>query len=109
MYGFEIGDGGLAAGAPVDHVLAAINEALVPQAHEGFADGAGQPGVHREAFARPVDARAFAPDLVIDLAAVFFFPLPDAALELLAAKLLPRVRFSPARKRSTTIWVAIPA
>ena len=91
--GFEIGDGGLAARAPVDHVLAAIDQALFPEAHEGFANGAREACVHGEAFARPIDAGAFAADLLGDAAAVLFFPLPDATLEFFAAKLLARDAF----------------
>ena len=39
---FEIADGGLAARAPVDDVGAAIDEALLVEADEGFADGDGE-------------------------------------------------------------------
>jgi hypothetical protein len=39
---FEVADGGLAARAPVDDVGAAIDEALLVEADEGFADGDGE-------------------------------------------------------------------
>ena len=39
---FEIGDGRLAARAPVDHVLAAIDQALFVEADERLAHGARQ-------------------------------------------------------------------
>src|SRR6185437_12506644 len=85
----DVGDGRLAAGAPVDHVVAAIDQTGFPHPNERLAHGARQAGIHREAFARPIDARAFTPDLVLDTAAVFFFPLPHAALELFASQLDP--------------------
>ncbi len=90
---FDIRDGGLASRTPVDHVLAAVDEALFPELNEGFANGAGQAGVHGEAFARPVDACAFAANLVVDSSAVFFFPLPDTPFEFAAAQLLPGQAF----------------
>ena len=48
---FQIGDGGVAARAPVDHVLAAIDQALFVEADEDLADGAGEARVEREALA----------------------------------------------------------
>src|SRR6516165_262359 len=52
--GFYIRDSGLAVGTPVDHVLAAIDEPALPQAHEGFAYGTRKSGIHGEAFPRPI-------------------------------------------------------
>jgi hypothetical protein len=67
---FEVADGGLAAGAPVDDVGSAIDEALVVEADEGFADGDGEVFVHGEVFAGPVDGGAEALHLVEDGLAV---------------------------------------
>ena len=86
MLHFEIGQRGLAAGTPVHHVLAAIDQALFVQAHEGFAHRAREPGIEREALAGPIAAVAGALHLPFDDAAVLFFPLPDALFELLAAQ-----------------------
>jgi hypothetical protein len=61
---FEVADGGLAAGTPVDDVGAAIDEALLVEADEGFADGDGEAVVHGEVLARPVDGGAEALHLV---------------------------------------------
>ena len=83
---FEIGQRGLAARAPVDHVIAAIDQSFFVQAHEGFAHGARQAGIESEALARPVAAIAGALHLLDDAAAVFLFPLPDACFEFLAAR-----------------------
>ncbi len=79
--GFEIGDGGVAAGAPVDHVLAAVDESFFVEADEDFADGAGEAGVECEALAGPVAGGADADHLAFDGAAGFGFPLPDALFE----------------------------
>ena len=74
---FEVADGGLAAGTPVDDVCAAIDEALVIKADEGFADGHGEVVVHGEVFALPIDGCAEALHLVEDGAAIVALPGPD--------------------------------
>src|SRR5580693_8789013 len=73
---FEVADGGLAAWAPVDDVSAAIDEALLVEADEGFADGDGEIVVHGEVFALPVDGCAEALHLAEDGAAVVALPGP---------------------------------
>src|SRR5207245_10239732 len=50
----EVGEHRLAARAPVDDVVVAVDQSLVVQAHEHLAHGARQPLVHGEAQARPV-------------------------------------------------------
>ena len=54
----EIRERGEAARAPVDEALGAIDEALIEEAHEGFAHRDRQPLVHREALAIPVERGA---------------------------------------------------
>ena len=83
---FEIRERGLAARAPVDDVIALVDESFFVEAHEGFAHGAREAGIEREAFARPVATDAGALHLLDDAAAVFLFPLPDAGLEGVAAE-----------------------
>ncbi len=90
---FEVADGGLAAGAPVDDVGAAVDESLLVEADEGFAHGDGQVVVHGEVFALPIDGCAEALHLVEDGAAVMAFPLPDALDEGHSAKGLARSAF----------------
>ncbi len=75
---FEVGDGGLAARAPVDDVGAAIDEAIFVEADEGFAHGDGKVVVHGEVLAGPVDGVADALHRGEDGAAVVLAPLPDA-------------------------------
>ena len=90
---FKIADGGLAARAPVDDVCAAIDEALMIEADEGFADGNRQALVHGEVFAAPVDGDAEALHLLEDGAAVMLLPLPHALDEGFAAEFLARCAF----------------
>ena len=84
----EVAERGHAARAPVDDVVAAVDEALLVEGDEDLAHGARQPGVHREALAAPVEREAHQPELLQDLAAALLLPLPDALLELLAAEVL---------------------
>ncbi len=83
---FEIGERGVAARAPVDHVLAAVDEALFVKADEDFADGAGEAGIEGEALAAPIAAGAQADHLALDAVAVLLFPFPDALFEFFAAE-----------------------
>ena len=86
VFDFEVGEGGLAAGAPVDHVLAAVDEALFVEADEDFAYGAGEAGIEGEALAAPVATGAQADHLALDLIAVLGFPFPHALDEFLASE-----------------------
>ena len=83
---FEIADGGVATGAPVGHVLAAVEEAALVEADEDFADGAGEAGIEGEALAAPIAGGAEADHLALDGVAGLGLPLPDALFEFLAAE-----------------------
>ncbi|MDT4818223.1 hypothetical protein FQZ97_513140 [compost metagenome] len=85
---FEVGDGGVELGVPVDQALATVDQAVFVQAHEGFLDRIGQALVHGEALARPVHGGAEAADLPGDGAAGLVLPLPDLLQELLAAQVV---------------------
>ena len=91
---FEIADGGLTAGAPVDDVGAAIDEAVFVKADEGFAHGDGEVLVHGVVLARPVDGVADALHGGEDGAAVVAAPLADALNEDFAAEGLPGCAFA---------------
>ena len=84
---FEIGDRGLQHRVPIHEALAAIDQTVLVQLHEVLDDGLRVRGVHREGFARPVDARAHAADLLADGAGRELLPLPDLVEKLLAAEL----------------------
>ncbi len=102
---FKIADGGLAARAPVDDVGAAIDEALMVEADEGFADGNGEALVHGEVFAAPVDGDAEALHLVEDGAAVVALPLPRRARRRLRGRASgARCLLRPAGARPSSAW-----
>ena len=88
MLDFKVGEGRLAARAPVYEVFPAIDESLFIEFHKYFADGTREPLVHREALAVPVAGGAEFFELVYDRAAVLLFPLPDLFDELFASKVV---------------------
>ncbi len=77
VFHFEVGNRRVQFGVPVDQTLAAIDQAVLMQTHEGFLDRFREAVVHGEALAAPVDGRAEAADLPADVAAGLIFPLPD--------------------------------
>ena len=83
----KIAERGVAMRAPVDHVLAAVDEAAVIEADEDFADGAREAGIEREALAAPIAGCAQADHLAFDGIARDGLPLPDALFEFLAAQI----------------------
>ena len=83
---FKIGDCGLQHRIPVDQALAAIDQALLVQAHEGFDDRVARHRIHGEHAARPVAAGAEAAHLPLDGVAGLLLPLPDFLDELVAAQ-----------------------
>ena len=60
VFHFGVGNGGVAAGAPVDQAVALIDETFFIQAHKHFAHGVGAAFVHGEAFTAPVAGGAHA-------------------------------------------------
>ena len=85
MVHFLVGERGEASRAPVDDPVAAVDESLVVETHEHFADRAREPLVHGEALARPVHRIADAPHLGGDPFVIMCLPLPDFLEEGLAA------------------------
>ena len=81
---FQVGHGGLQLRVPVHQALAAVDQALLVQAHEGLSDDAAQLVVHGEVFAAPVHAVAHAAHLRGDGVARLFLPLPHLGDEVLA-------------------------
>ena len=84
VFDFEVRHGGLQLRVPVHQALAAVDQALLIQAHEGFGDHLGELVVHGEVLAAPVHAVAHAAHLRGDGVARFFFPLPDLGDKVLA-------------------------
>lgn len=83
-FDLKVGDGGLKLRIPVDQTVAAIDEAFLIEAHEGFDHDLGELFVHREVGAVPIDAVADAAHLVENRAARELLPFPDLFNELLA-------------------------
>ena len=80
----NIGEHRLAARAPVDDVVALVDQPFLPEAHEDLAHRPREAGVHGEALPRPIARGPQPPELADDGAAGFFLPLPDARRERLA-------------------------
>src|SRR6185503_5223409 len=87
---FEIADRSLAAWAPVHDVGAAIDQPLLVELYKSFTNGDGEPLVHGEVFATPVDRRTQALHLAQDRAAIVFAPFPHALDKGVSPHLLPR-------------------
>ena len=85
----EIRQCGLEHRVPIHQALAAVDEAVLVQAHEDFGHGAREAIVHGETLTGPVDGRAHAAQLLGDLSARRLFPCPHALDELLAAEFGP--------------------
>ena len=94
---------------PVDHVVVAVDQALLVEVDEDLLDRLDVALVEREALVLVVARGAQALELLHDRAPVLLAPLPDAALELLAARAPSRLVPSEASSFSTWAWVAMPA
>src|SRR5262249_8288516 len=74
----DVGERGLAARAPVNQPLGAVEQPVFPQANERLAHRAREPFVHRETLVTPIARDAERLQLVENRAACLFLPLPDA-------------------------------
>ena len=83
-----IGQGRVAARAPVDDILPTVDQPLLVQGDENFAHRPGQAFVHGETFAGPVHAGPQTADLVQDASAVVFLPFPDLFDEFFPTQVL---------------------
>ena len=72
-------------GAPVHHAVAAVDQALIIQAHKHFFYGVGAALVHGKALALPVAAAAQLLQLADDAVAVLGLPCPGALQKAIAA------------------------
>jgi hypothetical protein len=90
---FQVGHRGAEHGIPIHEALAAIDEAVLVQAHERLEHRSGKSRVHREPLARPVRRRAEPAHLARDRVARFLLPRPHALDERFAAQVAPRLAF----------------
>ncbi|MDT4832057.1 hypothetical protein FQZ97_655940 [compost metagenome] len=81
---FQIGHGRHQHRVPVHQTLAAVDQALLVQLHEGVGDDLAELLVHGEVLAAPVHRVAHAAHLRGDGVAAFFLPFPDLGDEVLA-------------------------
>jgi hypothetical protein len=77
MIYFDIGNGCLAFGAPVDYVIALIYQPLVVQVHKHFPHSLRAAFIHGKPFPAPITGRTQQTQLFGDTAAVQVLPLPD--------------------------------
>ena len=78
----------MATVAPVDDVVALVDEPLVVETDKDLAHGLGQPLVQGEPLPGPVHGSAHSPDLVQDAAAVLLLPAPGLLHELFPAQVV---------------------
>ena len=83
-----VGKRGRAVRTPVDDAVALVDQALVVQVYENFADRLGAALVHREALALPVTGRAELFQLADDAVAELVLPVPDSLQKFLAAEVI---------------------
>src|SRR5438445_13445629 len=80
--------------APVDHAVAPVDQAFVPQPHEHFAHGSDVFGVERKALPAPVAGSADDLELLDDGAAGLADVFPRARDECLATQVEAPLAFS---------------
>src|SRR5438445_8069696 len=80
--------------APVDHAVAPVDQAFVPQPHEHFAHGSDVFGAERKALPAPVAGARDDLELLDDGAAGLADVLPRARDECLATQFAARLPFS---------------
>ena len=83
---FQIGKRRLQHRIPVHQALAAIDQAFLVEADEDLRHRPRQARVHGESIAPPIDRRAQAPQLLGDLPAGLFLPLPNPLDERIASE-----------------------
>lgn len=79
--------------APVDDIIALIDQPFVIEPDKDLAHGLGQSFVHREAFPIPVTGSTHALELIDNGAALIGFPLPDPFNEFFPTKIMPGFLF----------------
>ena len=81
---FQVRHRAFQLGVPTHHALAAVDQALVVQAHKGFGDDGRELLVHREVLVRPADTVAHAAHLLRDGGARRCLPVPHLRNKIFA-------------------------
>ena len=84
----QVGNGGHKLGIPVNQFLGLVNQSILIQVYENFADGAAQTLIHGKTLAAPVAGSPQAAQLPANGAAALFFPFPDGFNKFFAAKVM---------------------
>ena len=85
MLDLKVGERRMAARAPVDKFIAAINKTIIIKCHKHFAHCPRTAVIHGKALAAPVAGRAELHELLDYRAAGLVLPLPHALDEFFAA------------------------
>ena len=88
VFDLVVGQGGMTTVAPVDDVVALVDQPFLEKFDKDLAHGLGALLVKGEALTGPVHGCADAADLAQDMVALLLFPLPDALDELVAAQIV---------------------
>src|SRR5262245_26644558 len=87
MNDFDVGQRCLAAWAPVNESLRSVQQAVFPEANEGFLHRKRKALVHGKTLMLPIAGDTERLELVQNRASRFFFPFPDSGHELVAPNL----------------------
>ena len=81
---FEIGQGSVTTGTPVDQAVGPVDKTIFIQPNKDFTHSRGEPFVHGKTLAPPITGSSQTFQLLNDLASGLFTPLPDPVDELFA-------------------------
>ena len=93
VFHFVVGQGRVATRAPVDDVVALVDQAIIVKAHKNLAHCGRKAFVHGKAQARPVYGIAQGACLIKNAVAVFVAPFPHPVNKGLAPKILAALAF----------------
>src|SRR5512136_1422883 len=86
MFHFEVGQGGLTPGTPIDDVITPVDQAFLIEADENFFDRFRETFIHRKPLTAPVAGSPQFLQLADDGSAGLFFPLPNPLNKFLSSK-----------------------
>ena len=93
VFHFVIGKSRVAARAPVDDVVALVDQPFIIELHKNLAHGGGEAFIHGEAQTRPVHGIAKGARLIKNAVAVFIAPFPHPVDKGFTAQILAALAF----------------